>query len=182
MKLKQIVAVFFALAMVACGSSSKKQDTASQGKGNRPATPPPIQAEGFVVKTRIMSEDLEVPGSLLPYEETEIRPEISGRLIYLNIREGASVSNGTVLAKLFDGDLQAQLQKLQVQLQIAEKTVERYQELLKIQGISQQEYDLAALQVNNLKADMDVVRVNIGKTQIKAPYSGKLGLRNVSLG
>jgi membrane fusion protein (multidrug efflux system) len=87
-----------------------------------------------------------------------------------------------LLAKLFDDDLQAQLQKLQVQLQIAQKTVERYQELIKIQGISQQEYDLAALQVNNLKADMDVVRVNIGRTQIKAPYTGKLGLRSVSLG
>jgi len=129
-----------------------------------------------------MSEDLEVPGTLLPYEETEIRPEISGRLVALNIREGASVARGTLLAKLFDGDLQAQLQKLQVQLQISEKTVERYKELLKIQGISQQEYDLAELQVNNLKADMDLVRVNIGKTQIRAPYSGKLGLRNVSMG
>jgi len=129
-----------------------------------------------------MSEDLEVPGTLLPYEETEIRPEISGRLVALNIREGASVAKGTLLAKLFDGDLQAQLQKLQVQLQISEKTVERYKELLKIQGISQQEYDLAELQVNNLKADMDLVRVNIGKTQIRAPYSGKLGLRNVSMG
>ena len=118
----------------------------------------------------------------MPYEETEIRPEISGRLVALNIREGASVARGTLLAKLFDGDLQAQLQKLQVQLQISEKTVERYKELLKIQGISQQEYDLAELQVNNLKADMDLVRVNIGKTQIRAPYSGKLGLRNVSMG
>src|ERR1700730_75459 len=121
---KQIVSIFFTLLLVACGSSSKKQDSVSQGKGNRPASPP-IQAEAFVVKTRIMSEDLEVPGSLLPYEETEIRPEISGRLTYLNIKEGMGVSKGSLLAKLFDGDLQAQLQKLQVQLQIAEKTVER---------------------------------------------------------
>jgi membrane fusion protein (multidrug efflux system) len=83
---------------------------------------------------------------------------------------------------LFDGDLQAQLQKLQVQLEIAQKTVERYKELIKIQGISQQEYDLAELNVSNLKADMDVVRVSISKTRILAPYSGKLGLRGVSLG
>jgi membrane fusion protein (multidrug efflux system) len=142
----------------------------------------PIQAEGFIVKTRLMSEDIEVPGSLLPYEETEIRPEISGRVVSLNVREGNYVSKGVLLAKLYDGDLQAQLKKLQVQYQIAQKTVERYGELLKIQGISQQEYDLAQLQVNNLRADMDIVRVSIDKTEVRAPYSGRLGLRNISVG
>jgi membrane fusion protein (multidrug efflux system) len=178
---KQIVSVFFALVLIACSNSSSKETASTPGPGNRPASPP-IQAEAYVVKARVMSEDLEVPGTLLPYEETEIRPEVSGRLVYLNIREGASVAKGTLLAKLFDGDLQAQLQKLKVQLQISDKTVERYKELLKIQGISQQEYDLAELQVNNLKADMDLVRVNITRTQIHAPYSGTLGLRNVSMG
>lgn len=142
----------------------------------------PIEAEGFIVKTRQMSEDIEVPGSLLPYEETEIRPEISGRVVSLNVREGQHVSKGVVLAKLYDGDLQAELKKLQVQNQIAQKTVERYGELLKIQGISQQEYDLAQLQVNNLRADMDIVRVSIGKTEVRAPYAGTLGLRNISAG
>jgi len=178
---KQIVLVFFALVLFACGSSSSKEDKPSGAGGARPGNIP-VQAEAYVVKTRVMSEDLEVPGTLLPFEETEIRPEISGRLVALNIKEGTFVRKGTLLAKLFDGDLQAQLQKLQVQLQISEKTVERYKELLKIQGISQQEYDLAELQVNNLKADMDVVRVDIGRTQIHAPYSGKVGLRNVSMG
>ena len=129
-----------------------------------------------------MSEDIEVPGSLLPFEETEIRPEVSGKIVSLNIREGNFVNRGTLLAKLYDGDLQAELKKLRVQAEIAEKTVERYGELLKIQGISQQEYDLAQLQVNNLKADMDIVRVNIGKTEIRAPYAGRLGLRNISVG
>src|SRR6476620_2785316 len=179
--IKQIVSVSFALALIACSSSSDKKEGAPPKGGSRPPNPP-IQAEAFIVRARAMSEDLEVPGTLLPYEETEIRPEISGRLVGLNIKEGAFVSKGTLLAKLFDGDLQAQLQKLQVQLQIAEKTVERYKELTKIQGISQQEYDLAELQVSNLKADMDVVRVSISKTRILAPYSGKLGLRGVSMG
>ena len=179
---KQIVLVLFALVLIACSNSSSNDKAASpKPGGGRPATPP-VQAEAYIVKARVMSEDLEVPGTLLPYEETEIRPEISGRIVALNIREGASIAKGTLLARLFDGDLQAQLQKLQVQLQISEKTVERYKELLKIQGISQQEYDLAELQVNNLKADIGLVNVDIRKTQIHAPYSGTLGLRNVSLG
>ena len=179
---KQIVSVFFALVLIACSNSSSKENKPAAGAGGTRPGNIPVQAEAYIVKTRVMSEDLEVPGTLLPYEETEIRPEISGRLVALNIKEGTYVKQGTLLAKLFDGDLQAQLQKLQVQLQISEKTVERYKELLKIQGISQQEYDLAELQVNNLRADMDIVRVDIGRTQIHAPYSGKVGLRNVSMG
>jgi membrane fusion protein, multidrug efflux system len=173
--------------LAACKGSDKKDPPspasgggAQQGQGR--AGNMPVQAEGFIVKTRPMSENIEVPGSLLPFEETEIRPEISGKIISLNVREGTVIGRGVLLAKLYDGDLQAELKKLQVQLQISQKTVERYGELLKIQGISQQEYDLAQLQVNNLKADMDIVRVNISKTEVRAPYSGRLGLRNVSVG
>lgn len=173
--------ILSALILLATACKEKKKD-APPAQGRQAQANMPVQAEGFIVKTRPMSEDIEVPGSLMPYEETEIRPEISGRIVSLNIREGAYVGQGAILAKLFDGDLQAELKKLQVQAEIAQKTVERYNELLKIQGISQQEYDLAQLQVNNLQADMDIVRVNIARTVVRAPYAGRLGLRNISVG
>lgn len=142
----------------------------------------PVQAEGYIVRTRALSENIQVPGTLLPFETTEIRPEISGRITELNIPEGRVVQKGALLVKLFDGDLQAQLKKLQVQLSIAEKTVERQKALLEISGISQQEYDLSQLQANNLTADIELVKVNIGKTRILAPYTGKVGLKNISPG
>lgn len=143
---------------------------------------PSLEAEGFIVRSRPLSENIEMPGTLMPYETTEIRPEISGRIVELNIPEGRTVSQGTLLVKLFDGDLQAQLRKLEVQLSIAEKTLERQKALLAISGISQQEYDLSQLEANNLKADIELVKVNIGKTRIVAPYTGKVGLKNISLG
>lgn len=142
----------------------------------------PAQVEGFIVKTKTLSENIEVPGTLLPFEETIIRSEISGRLVQLNIPEGGFVRKGTLLAKLFDGDLQAQLSKLQVQLKIAATTAERQKELLTINGISQQEYDLSELQVSNLKADIELIRVNIVKTEIRAPYDGRIGLKGISMG
>jgi membrane fusion protein (multidrug efflux system) len=142
----------------------------------------PIQAEGFIVRTISLNENIEVPGTILPYETTEIRPEISGRIIELNIPEGRVVQKGALLVKLFDGDLQAQLKKLEVQLSIAKKTLERQKALLEISGISQQEYDLSELEANNLSADIELVKVNIEKTRIVAPYEGKIGLKNISLG
>jgi membrane fusion protein (multidrug efflux system) len=103
-------------------------------------------------------------------------------VVRLNVREGAFVGKGALLAKLYDGDLQAQLRKLEVQLKIAEQMEDRQAQLLKIQGISQQEYDLSLLQVSNLKADIDIVREAVRKTEVRAPFSGKLGLKNISQG
>lgn len=165
------------ILMAAFGCKSKKQGAAGNQRQQGPVT-----ADGFLVKAQTISENVEVPGTLLPLEETQIRAEVSGRVVKLNIPEGATVAKGTLLVKLFDGDLQAQLKKLQVQLQIAEKSEERQRELLKISGISQQDYDLTALNVENLKADIEAVEIAISKTEIRAPYAGKLGLRYVSLG
>jgi membrane fusion protein (multidrug efflux system) len=142
----------------------------------------PVLAEGFVVEPRSESENVEVPGSLLPVEETQIRPEVTGRVVQLGIQEGSVVQKGSLLVKLFDQDLQAQLKKLQVQLDISIRTVERQKDLLAINGISQQDFDLSALAVDNLKADIESTKIAISKTEIRAPYDGKLGLRNVSLG
>ncbi|HTE31764.1 MAG TPA: efflux RND transporter periplasmic adaptor subunit [Chryseolinea sp.] len=142
----------------------------------------PLVVDGFVVRQSSISEKIEVPGSLLPFEETQIRAEVGGRVVMLNIQEGETVSKGATMVKLFDRDLQAQLKKFQVQLQIREKTQERSAELLKINGISQQDYDLSALDVENLRADIEATQIAISKTEIKAPYNGRVGLRNISLG
>jgi membrane fusion protein (multidrug efflux system) len=168
---------FFILIILLSGCQAKKQSGAVG-----PRQQGPILADGFLVQPKKVSENVEVPGTLMPQEETQIRSEVSGRVINLDIPEGGVVPKGKLLVKLFDGDLQAQLKKLRVQLQIAEKSEERQRELLKISGISQQDYDLVALDVENLKADILATQIAISKTEIRAPYAGKLGLRYVSLG
>lgn len=123
-----------------------------------------------------------MPGTLIANESTDIHPEISGRLVSLNVAEGKFVSKGTLLAKIYDGDLQAQLKKLQVQLDIAKTNEQRSAQLLKIQGISKADYDASLLNVSNIQADIDVTNADITKTEIRAPFNGKLGLRNISPG
>ena len=78
--------------------------------------------------------------------------------------------------------MQAQLQKLLVQLKTAEQTAERYAALLKINGVSQQEYDLNVLAVNNIKADINIIRTNIARTSLRAPFSGKMGTSTITPG
>ena len=103
-------------------------------------------------------------------------------MLFRSIIEGKQVAKGTILAKLYDGDLKAQLNKLQVQLALAQKTEERQSQLLKIQGISQQDYDISLLQVNNLRADIGILETSIAKTIVRAPFSGKIGLNKISPG
>ncbi|MCH5687579.1 efflux RND transporter periplasmic adaptor subunit [Niabella sp. W65] len=125
---------------------------------------------------------IEVPGSIVANEVTEIRPEVSGRIVQLNIAEGKAVGKGALLAKIYDGDLQAQLKKLQSQLAIAQTNESRASRLLEIQGISRNDYDITLLNLNNIRADIDVIKTQIYRTEIRAPFNGKLGLRNISPG
>lgn len=164
------------IALLSC--ESEKQ----QASPGRQRATGPMSVDAFVIRQSTISENVEVPGTLKPFEETAIRAEVGGRVVQMNIREGTSVEKGTLLVKLFDEDLKAQLRKLRVQLKIREKTAERNKELLEINGISQQEYDLSTLEVENLRADIESTEIAISKTEIRAPYKGVVGLRNISLG
>jgi membrane fusion protein (multidrug efflux system) len=175
--LRQILVLgSIAMCLFAC-KSEKKEDL----KGKKPSGGPAAY-DAVVAKSYELNRSVEAPGTILPNESTDLRPEISGRVTAINFKEGSYVQQGAVLVELFDDDLQAQLKKLEVQLKIAEATEGRQKELLAINGTSQQDYDNTVLTTANIKADMELLRVNIGRTVIRAPFSGKLGLRNISLG
>ncbi|MFZ9386835.1 MAG: efflux RND transporter periplasmic adaptor subunit [Chitinophagaceae bacterium] len=167
------------LSVTACGGNKKKMAGPQPGKAGKT---PPMRVDGYIVTPQSFQENIEVPGSVVANEVAEIHPEVSGRIVQLNVVEGKFVSKGALLAKLYDGDLRAQLYKLQVQLALAKKTEERQAQLLKIQGISQQDYDISLLQVNSLNADIGILETSIAKTVVRAPFSGKIGLQKVSPG
>lgn len=169
-----LVMLFFS----ACSSSDKKDDKKAGGKDKKP----PGKVEAFLVTPTTLAQDIEMPGSLMPAEETELHPEVSGRVTGIYFNEGSNVSQGAMLVKLYDGDLQAQLSKLRVQLKMAQETLGRYEALLKIGGVSVQEVETYKLTVNNIQADINITQTSIARTSLRAPFSGKLGLRNISIG
>lgn len=177
--MRVIIASFALILLAACSDKDKNKRAGSAPAANNT---PALSLEAYIAKPENLNDLVEVPGTILAFESTEIHPEVSGRIVLLNVKEGGFVSKGALLAKIYDGDLQAQLKKLQVQLDIAEASEKRSAQLLKIQGISQQDYDLSLLNVNNIKADIDITRAAISKTTILAPFSGKLGLKNISPG
>lgn len=149
-----------------------------------PAGGPPqvLPVAGFLVQTKSLENGVTASGTLLANENVELHAEVSGKITMLNLNEGSTVSKGTLLVKLYDADLQAQFKKLILQRETAEKTELRLKQLLSVNGIGQQEYDNALIQLNNIKADIELVQANISKTEIRAPFNGIVGLRNVSEG
>lgn len=174
---QNIIKILFLLVIIsAC--EEKKTDPFANAKAD--AIPSFFSA--VIAESSPLARDIEAPGTILPFESTDMQPEVSGRVISINFSEGSFVRKGTLLVKLFDANLQAQLQKLTAQLKVAEATAKRQTELLAINGTSQQDFDNAVLNVSNIKADIELLKVQISQTEIRAPFDGKLGLRNISLG
>ncbi len=145
-------------------------------------TAPPPVVDVMIAQATTISNTIEANGTVVANEYVELHPEVSGRITYLNVPEGKYISAGTLIAKINDEDLQAQLSKSKVQLDLAEQTEERLKKLLDINGVNQADYDAALNQVNSLKADIAYTLALIDKTFIKAPFSGVVGLRQVSIG
>lgn len=136
----------------------------------------------YIVTPTRLTDELSVSGSLLPDEEVELRNEVSGRVVMLHLPEGEFVHKGTLLVKLFDEDLQASLKKLQVQLAVKQQIYNRQAELLKVNGVSRNDYDQTGLELKTIQADIDALKASIRKTEVKAPFDGTIGLRQISEG
>lgn len=135
-----------------------------------------------VVQPQPADELADFVGTLLPAEEIELRPEVSGKIIEIHFIEGRFVHKGQLLIRLKDDELEAQMRKTNLQLDMAEKDEFRKRKLLEIQGVSQEEYDAALNLINTLRADRDLLKARLEQMRIYAPFDGKIGLRSVSLG
>jgi len=121
-------------------------------------------------------------GNILANESVEIKNEAQGRVVKIFFTEGTSVKQGQMLMKLNDDDLLAQLKKLQSSQKNADAEEARQHQLLLINGISHSEYENALNTLNGIKADIETIQSQINKTEIKAPFDGVIGLRNISVG
>jgi membrane fusion protein (multidrug efflux system) len=121
-------------------------------------------------------------GSLLPNEEIKILSEIAGRVTNISFTEGGYVSKGQTLVTLYNQDIKAQIQKLQTQRELQVKIGARQSELVRVGGISLQEYETTTAQIETIDADIAYARAQLRKTSVLAPFSGRIGIRNISVG
>ena len=139
-----------------------------------------INAE--VLKYQSLTDKTIVTGSTIPDEEVDLSFESSGKIVAIYFTEGTHVKAGDLLAKINDKPLQAELKKLEAQVPLAKDRVYRQHTLLEKDAVSQEAYEQVATEYEKLMADIELVKANIAQTELRAPFDGIIGLRNVSEG
>ncbi len=135
-----------------------------------------------VLRPQTLQNMFRSKGVLLPDEEVDLTFETSGKITAIYFEEGSQVQKGALLAKVNDEPLKAELKKLEAQLPLAEARVYRQQTLLEKDAVSQEAYQTVITELETLNADIELTKARIAQTELRAPFSGIIGLRFVSEG
>lgn len=192
-----VVALFVALA---AGCGSKSEGGAAPAAGGKPGEAKPgdgkaagggapggDKPKGLPVKAVQVTmgeilQEVTAVGSLIADESVMIRPEIDGRLVGIHFEEGQTIAKGARLVTLDPAELQAQLAQAQAQARTELQRYERAKELLAQQFVSREAVDLAKNNLDRAEALRREAEARLSKTEIRAPFSGTVGLRSVSPG
>lgn len=147
-----------------------------------PAGKKTLLVRSVVVREKALEDGINISGSLIPDEEVELSFETSGKITEICFVEGSEVRKGTVLARINDAPLQAQLKKQQAQLKLNEDRLFRQQTLLEKEAVSQETYQQAEASLSALRADIEEIEAKLAQTVLRAPFDGVIGLRQVSVG
>jgi membrane fusion protein (multidrug efflux system) len=159
-------------------SSNSKQNTKDHSSKNKA----PILVNGMIVDFTSFSNKISLSGSIEPNESVQIQSEVSGILESIHFKEGSLVQKGQLLFKINDIELRAQLSKSKSQEILVSENYRRAKLLLEKQAISQEELDIAYAEFESAKSQSQLIQAQIAKTRIVAPFSGTIGLRNISQG
>jgi len=182
MKKKNIIYIVLAvavLALLAWPKLNPKQGVQSPATAKKGA---PVKVKTITVAPQTSERTIETTGNILANEEVVFYPETQGRVVKINFNEGAQINKGDLLIKINDSDLQAQLRKAIANKKLKEDTENRNKSLLEKGAISNEVYDIAATELSSINADIDLLKEQIRKTEIRAPFSGIIGLRSISEG
>ena len=136
----------------------------------------------YVAKFLQLDRGIGGKGTLLPNEEVNISSEIAGKVERIAFDEGTFVKRGAILVKINDDDLQAQLTRSLFQRDLLRDKLERNRILLDKDAISREAFDQIETDYNMIQADIQLLKVRIDKTEIKAPFDGMIGFRYIGLG
>lgn len=144
--------------------------------------PPPETVTSMQVDPASWERTLGVTGTLSAVQGVTVAAETAGRVTRIDFESGARVEAGAVLVQLDTANETAQLAAAESAAALARATLERRRELGKRQLVSPADIDAAAAQAKEAMAQVGVVRATMAKKTIRAPFAGRLGLRQVNLG
>ena len=173
--------LLIAIAATAC----KKADSAGApgGEGGGPGGGmPPMPVEAAAARSDTVVDAILSTGQIEAIQSIELRPEVEGRLVQILVREGSPVRQGTALFKIDDAELRAQAAQVEAERDLARQSLTRTRDLLSQKASSQAELERAEATMRSTEARLELLKVRLGRTLVRAPFGGVMGQRFVSLG
>jgi membrane fusion protein (multidrug efflux system) len=180
-----VVLLVFIIGMILYHRINKNHSDAASGNTN--VSPTQSQTRSLeiiaqIIQLQNLDDVVRTTGNLLPDEEVDLSFETAGKIVGIFFKEGSEVKKGDLLAKVNDLPLQAELKKLEAQIPLASDRVFRQKSLLEKDAVSQEAYEQVVTDLEKLKADIELVKAHIAQTELRAPFDGIVGLRQVSEG
>ncbi|MBP6398144.1 MAG: efflux RND transporter periplasmic adaptor subunit [Saprospiraceae bacterium] len=176
------VIALMVLAKIFLFPAKEEQKSGPGGPGGGKGKGGTMPVDIYLAKKQENAQEIFASGTMVANEEVELHPEMSGRIVKLNISEGNLVQKGQLIAKIYDADIMARLKKNKYEAELAAQVEARQKKLLDINAISKEEYDLALNKVNTLGADRESLEVALAQTEVRAPFTGRIGLKAISVG
>jgi membrane fusion protein (multidrug efflux system) len=154
----------------------------ANGGGGGAAAGAPATVDVVKVAAATLRDDINAAGTIRSNEAVVIRPEVAGRITKLNFGDGQSVKKGQVLVEFDSSVNQAEVQQAKAELSIAKANFDRNDELARQKFISTRARDESAANVQVLEAKLALAQARLSKLEIRAPFSGIVGMRTVSIG
>jgi membrane fusion protein (multidrug efflux system) len=182
MKTKVALAIVVVLVVLGGLAGVKALQIKKLMDSGKSFAPPPEAISSFQVREEKWQGTLTAIGSVVAVQGVTVSPEITGLITELDFESGAVVSKGDILVRLNTSSEEAQLRALEAQLALSRINLERSRKLRSQDTVAQSDLDAAEATVKEDEANADAIRAAIQKKTIRAPFSGKLGIRQVNLG
>jgi membrane fusion protein (multidrug efflux system) len=169
--------LFVAAALIGCGEEGSDAPASGGGPGGFA-----MPVEVAVAKRDTVVDAIFATGQIEAVQSIELRPEVSGRLTEILIREGYVVAKGTPLFKIDDAEITAEVVRLQAERDLSSQALERTRELFAQEASSESEMELAEANFRSAEARLQLEEIRLERTTVKAPFSGIVGERFVSVG
>jgi membrane fusion protein (multidrug efflux system) len=182
MKVKYIVYSVLILGLIGLVASRIRDNKEEAAAGKKDGPRAAVIVGGMILKPQKFDDNLSLSGSLEANEQIDIRSEVSGVVEQINFEEGSEVRKGQILFKVNDVELRAQRSMMTSAQKLASENERRAKLLLEKQAISQEEYDVSNADLASSKASSELIGAQLSKATVRAPFSGTIGLREISEG
>ena len=173
-----IASVIFGFIQLMPKENEELAEAGTKPKGGKKV----LEVSAKVVSPQLMTDEIPIIGRLVPDEEVQLSFETSGKITDIYFEEGSHVKKGALLAKVNDSQLQAQLARLEAQVPLAQERVYRQSTLLQRDAVSKEALEIVKTELATLNADIEKTKAQIEQTELRAPFDGIIGLRQVSVG